>query len=121
MDIKDLEGSINGLIEGTGKLLGEVLGADEDDAAVELMSQEVIANVDALAIGTGRPFHESQVDLVDRLGSRWDFSGRPGCTLHTLLRWQPVPGCLPHVGVLYVLQEPCLLLVVSACIPEQTK
>ena len=98
-----------------------MLGAEEDDAAVELMSQEVIADVNALASGTGRPVHESQVDLVDRLGSRWDFSGRPGCRLQTLLRRQPVPGCLPHVGVLDVLQEPCLLLVVSACIPEQTQ
>ena len=70
----------------------------EDDAAVKLMSQEVIANVDALASGTGRPFPESQMDLVDRLGSQWDFSGRPGCRLQTLLRRQPVPGCLPHVG-----------------------
>ena len=76
----DLEGSIDGFIEGTSELLGEVLGAEEDDATVELMSQEVIANVDALAMGTGRPFHESQVDLVDRLGSRWGFSGRPGCS-----------------------------------------
>jgi hypothetical protein len=33
------------------------------------MSQEVIANVDALASGPGQPFHESQVDLVNRLGS----------------------------------------------------
>ena len=91
----------------------------EDDAAVKLMSQEVIANVDALASGTGRPFHESQMDLVDRLGSQWDFSGRPGCRLQTLLRRQPVPGCLPHVGVLDVLQEPCFILVLSASIPEQ--
>jgi hypothetical protein len=33
------------------------------------MSQEVIANVDTLANGPGRPFHESQVNLVNRLGS----------------------------------------------------
>ena len=85
----DLEGNIDGLIEGMGKLFGEVLGVKEDEAAVELMSQEVIANVDAIGSGTGR--RESQVDLVDRLGSRWDFSGRPGCRLQTLLRRQPVP------------------------------
>ena len=109
----------DGLIEGMGELLGEVLGVEEDEAAVKLMSQEVIANVDAIASGTGR--RESQVDLVDRPGSRWDFSGHPGCRLQTLLRRQPVPGCLPHVGVIDVLQEPCLLLVVSACIPDQTQ
>ena len=102
-----------------GKLLGEVLGVEEDEAAVELMNQEVIANVDAIASGTGR--RESQVDLVDRLASLWDFSCHPSCRLQTLLRRQPVPGCLPHVGVLDVLQEPCVLLVVSACIPEQTQ
>ena len=51
----DLKGSIDGFIEGTGELLGEVPEAEEDDAAVELMSQEVIANVNALASGTGRP------------------------------------------------------------------
>ena len=34
------------------------------------MTQEVITNVDALASGTGRTVHESQVDLVERLGSR---------------------------------------------------
>ena len=61
----DLEGSIDGLIEGTGELLAY--------------------------------------------------------RLQNLLRWQPVPGCLPHVGVLDVLQEPCLILVVSACIPEQKR
>ena len=44
----DLEGSIDGLIEGMGELLGEVLGVEEDEAAVELMNQEVIANVDAI-------------------------------------------------------------------------
>ena len=77
----DLEGSIDGLKEGMGKLLGEVLGVEEDEAAFELMNQEVIANVDALARGTGRPVHESQVDLVKRLRSRWYFSGRPGCRL----------------------------------------
>ena len=63
----DLEGSIDELIEGMSKFLGEVLGAEEDDAAVELMGQEVIANVDTLASGPGQPFHESQVDLVNRL------------------------------------------------------
>ena len=78
------------------------------------MSQEVITDVDALASGTSRPVHESQVDLVERLKSQWDFSGRSGCRLQTLLRRQPVPGCLPHVGILDVVQEPCLFLVVSA-------
>ena len=104
-----------------GKLHGEVLGAKKDDAAVKLTSQEVIADVDALASGNSRPVLESQVDLVKRFRSRWDFSGHLGCKLQTFLRRQPVPGCLPHVGIIDVLQEPCLLLVVSACIPEQRR
>ena len=62
-------GSIDGLIEEPGELLGKVLGAEEDDAAVKLMNQEVFANIDALSSGTERPVHESQVDLVKRLGS----------------------------------------------------
>ena len=56
-----------------GKLHGEVLGAKKDDAAVKLTSQEVIADVDALASGNSRPVHESQVDLVKRFRSRWNF------------------------------------------------
>ena len=116
----DLENSINRLVEGAGKLLGEVLFAEEDDAAVELMSQEVVANVYALGSGAGRPVHQSQVYLVTSLGSRWDFSCRPGCRLETLLGQQAVLGCLPDVRVLDLLEEPGLLSVESARIPEQT-